>query len=248
MRSLLFSGTPGRTTRWTAWKFFRESSSLQVALPGGSGCRRRGVPAEWHEMHRAWPGRLAMKMGCIFVLNTSKFSDADPAGADAGCWPSSPTSIRARQTTVVYTSPPHATTVLPSWRGSRLTLQRDLLRAPVPDLADDQIVLRPAVDRVDDAEFFRHLAGLAELSDDLAGEADLVDLAVLHALGIVRVGAVQVLGRAARNADRLRRADAGDLRLERPLAVEHLDAVVARVRHIDVARGIAANPEDLVEL
>src|SRR5712691_1572549 len=213
MRSRLFSGTPGRTTRWTAWKFFRESSSLQVALPGGSGCRRRGVPAEWHDMHRAWPGRLAMKMGCIFVLNTSKFSDADPAGADAGCWPSSPTSIRARQTTVVYTSPPHATVRLkaghdrndagacqpatspqspspqsllscPSWRGSRLTLQRDLLRAPVPDLADDQIVLGPAVDRVDDPEFFRHLAGLAELADDLAGEADLVDLAVLHALGI----------------------------------------------------------------
>src|SRR5438876_721232 len=136
----------------------------------------------------------------------------------------------------------------PSWRGSRLTLQRDLLRAPVPDLADDQIVLGPAVDRVDDAEFFRHLAGLAELADDLAVEADLVDLAVLHALGIVRVGAVQVLCRAARHTDRLRRADAGDLRLERALAVEHLNAVVAGVRHIDIPSGIAANPENLVEL
>src|SRR5713101_5092681 len=114
MRSRLFSGTPGKTTRWTAWKFFRESSSFQVALPGGSGCKRKGVPDPWHAMHRAWPGRLARKMGCIFVLNTSKFSDADAVEEDAGCWLSNPASIRAQQTTVVYTSPPQATVRLKS--------------------------------------------------------------------------------------------------------------------------------------
>jgi hypothetical protein len=34
---------------------------------------------------------------------------------------------------------------------SRLASQRDLLRAPVPDLADDQVILGPAVEGVDDA-------------------------------------------------------------------------------------------------
>src|SRR6266851_1517632 len=129
-----------------------------------------------------------------------------------------------------------------------LTLQNDLLRAPVPDLADDQIVLGPAVDRVDDAEFFRQLAGLAELADDLSVQLQLVDLAVIQALGVVRVRAVQILRRAARHADRLRHADVGDLRLERALAVEHLDALVAGIGHIEIALRIARQPADLVEL
>src|SRR2546430_181440 len=130
----------------------------------------------------------------------------------------------------------------------QLPLQRHLLRAPVPDLADPQIVLRPAIDRVHDAELLRHLARLAEPADDLSRETDLVDLAVGHALGIVRVRAEEILRRAARDADRLRRADAGNLRLERALAVEDLDALVPRVGHVDVARRVgrdAANPVGL---
>src|SRR2546426_218805 len=75
--------------------------------------------------------------------------------------------------------------------------KRPLLPPPVPDLADDQVVLRPAVDRVDDAELLRQLSRLAELADDLSVQLDLVDLAVVHALGIVRVGAVEILRRAA---------------------------------------------------
>src|SRR6266851_5392085 len=129
-----------------------------------------------------------------------------------------------------------------------LTLQNDLLRAPVPDLADDQIVLGPAVDRVDDAEFFRRLAGPAEPADDLSVQPQLVDLAVIQALGVVRIRAVQILRRAARHADRLRHADVGDLRLERALAVEHLDALVAGIGHIEIALRIARDAADLVEL
>src|SRR6187399_2697423 len=78
-----------------------------------------------------------------------------------------------------------------------LSLQRDFLSAPVPDFSDPEIVFRAAVDGVDHAELLRHLAGLSELADDLAGETDLVDFAVVHALGIVRVGTVEELVRAA---------------------------------------------------
>src|SRR5262249_40870521 len=52
----------------------------------------------------------------------------------------------------------------------------------------------------------------------------------------------------AGHADRLRRADVGDLRLERALAVEHLDALVARIGDVQVARRIAREAADLVEL
>src|SRR5262245_30948998 len=67
-RSLLARGLPATTTRETAWKFLRESSSFHVAAPGASGCNRSGVPAEWHDTQRAWPGRLAVKMGRTRVL------------------------------------------------------------------------------------------------------------------------------------------------------------------------------------
>src|SRR5205085_2722246 len=110
------------------------------------------------------------------------------------------------------------------------------------------IVLRSAVDRIDDAEFLRQLAGLAESADDLAIEPNLVDLTMIHALWIVRVGAVQILSRTPGNADGLRCADVGDLRLERTLPVEHLDAMIARVGDVDIARGIASNTANLVEL
>ena len=65
-----FSGCR-HATRWTASKFLRESSSLQVVLPAASGCSRSGVPLAWHEMQRAWPGRLARKIGWTFVLKNS---------------------------------------------------------------------------------------------------------------------------------------------------------------------------------
>src|SRR5439155_25664918 len=129
-----------------------------------------------------------------------------------------------------------------------LPLQRNLLCAPVPDLTDDQIVFGPAVERVDDTELLRQLACLAELADDLSIQLQLVDLAVVHALGIVRVGAVQILRRAAGDADRLRHPDAGDLRLEGAFAVEHLNAVVAGIGHVEIARRITGDAANVVEL
>ena len=40
------SGCRRAATRWTATKFLRDSSSVQVVLPGESGCRRSGVPLD----------------------------------------------------------------------------------------------------------------------------------------------------------------------------------------------------------
>ena len=62
---------PGCATRFTASKFLRDCSSVHVDAPAESGCRRSGVPDEWHDTHRAWPGRFARKIGCTFALNTS---------------------------------------------------------------------------------------------------------------------------------------------------------------------------------
>src|ERR1700686_4182128 len=105
MRSLALV-VAGTATRFTASKFLRDSSSFQVVLPGESGCKRSGVPAAWHETHRAWPGRFARKMGSILVLNTSKSSDVDAPEEEAGAWLGSPAIIKAQQTTIVYTRPP----------------------------------------------------------------------------------------------------------------------------------------------
>src|ERR1700722_8533751 len=119
MRSLLFK-LPGTATRLTASKFFRDSSSFQVTLPWDKGCKRNGVPLAWHAMHRAWPGRLARKMGCTLVLKNSKSSDPDavegepcslgsnPSAADVepGCWLSNPTSIKVQHAITVCMRPP----------------------------------------------------------------------------------------------------------------------------------------------
>src|SRR5438067_780503 len=48
-----------------------------------------------------------------------------------------------------------------------LLLQRQPLHAPVRHLADQQLVLAAAVDRVGEAELLRQLAGGSELADDL---------------------------------------------------------------------------------
>src|SRR5205807_8549808 len=127
-----------------------------------------------------------------------------------------------------------STTVVPEiLRGGPSPTHRDFLCTPVPDLPDAEIVFRPGGDAVDHAEFLRHLARLPELADDLAVQADLVDLPVVHALRIVRVRRVEILIGAAGDADRLRRADVRNLRLEGPLAVEDLNAVVAGIGHVD---------------
>src|SRR5262245_47099300 len=50
------------------------------------------------------------------------------------------------------------------------------------------------------------------------------------------------------DADRVRRADVGDLRLHRAVAVEHLDPLVAGVRDVDVALGVERDAVERAEL
>jgi hypothetical protein len=52
-------------------KFLRESSSFHVALPGGNGCNRIGVPVEWHDTQRALPGLFVVKIGWTRALKYS---------------------------------------------------------------------------------------------------------------------------------------------------------------------------------
>src|ERR1700674_5730830 len=89
MRSGLFK-FPGTTARLTASKFFRDSSSFQVVLPGERGCKCNTSPlsAAWHATHLAWPGRLARKMGCTLVLKNSKSSGVDAVEDVTGWRPS----------------------------------------------------------------------------------------------------------------------------------------------------------------
>src|SRR6185503_4756053 len=126
--------------------------------------------------------------------------------------------------------------------------ERELLRAPVPHFSDPQVRFGPAVNRVDHPELLRQLAGFTESADDPPAQLHFVDLAGVHALGIVRVRAVEKLRRASRDADRLRHADVGDLRLERAFTIKHLDALVPRVGHVDVSGRVAGDAANAVEL
>src|SRR5262245_6273099 len=126
--------------------------------------------------------------------------------------------------------------------------KRHALRAPVCQLGDPQFVFAPAVDGVGHAEFLRQLPRPPEPADDLSIELQLVDLAVVERLGIVRVRAVEILMRAGRDADRVRRADTGDLRFHVAVAVEDLDALVAGIRDVDVPLRVERDAVQHVEL
>src|SRR5260370_15452554 len=118
-------------------------------------------------------------------------------------------------------------------------MQRYLLKPQIADFADIEVVLAAAVDSVDEVEFLRGPPGLAELADHGAVQFQLVDLAgdvdVVRRIGVRRV---EHLVRPRRDAERLGRADTGDLRLEGAVAVEHLDTLVAGVGNVDIALGI----------
>src|SRR5260370_5546295 len=118
-------------------------------------------------------------------------------------------------------------------------MQRHLLNPQIADFADKEVVLASAVDGVDEVEFLRGPAGLAEFADHGAVELQLIDLAgdvdVVWRIGVRRV---EHLVRPRRDAERLGRADTGDLRLEGAVTVEHLDALVAGVGNVDIALGI----------
>src|SRR4030095_8700079 len=114
--------------------------------------------------------------------------------------------------------------------------QRHLLNSPVRHLADQQVVFVPAVDRVRESALFQLLAGPYGPADHLAVERRLVDGGVFHAVLVARVRDVEILRRSARHAHRQRRADVAELRLELALAVEDLDALVAGIGDVDIAR------------
>src|SRR5262249_27041066 len=126
--------------------------------------------------------------------------------------------------------------------------QHQLLNAPVAQFTDQQFVLAAAVDGVDDVELLRQPAGTSELADDAAVELELVDLAVVERLAVVRVRRVEVLVRARRDADRRWRGDVRNLWLRVAVAVEHLNPLVAGVGDVDVALRIERDAAQRVEL
>ena len=71
-----FATLPAATTRPIAAKFFRDCSSVHVVAPAASGSSRNGVPDVWHDTQRAWPWRLARKIGWTRVLKKSKSREA----------------------------------------------------------------------------------------------------------------------------------------------------------------------------
>src|SRR5258707_13598069 len=118
-------------------------------------------------------------------------------------------------------------------------MQGNPLDPQITNLADIEVVLAAAVDGVDEVELLRGPPGLAEFADHGGVELQLIDLAgdvdVVWRIGVRRV---EHLVRPRRDAERLGRADTGDLRLEGAVTVEHLDALVAGVGNVDIALGI----------
>src|SRR5262245_14315300 len=123
----------------------------------------------------------------------------------------------------------------PGTWNQELLLERQPLHTPVGDLADVELRLAPAIHLVDRSKLLDQFAGCSELAEDLAVERHLVDLAVVHRRGRIRIGREQVLLRARRDADRRWRTDVDILRLEIPVAVEDLNPIVASVADVDEA-------------
>src|SRR5204863_3362150 len=95
---------------------------------------------------------------------------------------------------------------------------------------------------------FRKLAGGAELAKDLSLQVQLVNGGILHSVRISGVRDVEHLLRPARDADGRWCPNVGELRLETTVAIEHLDALVALVGHIDHTLAVDCNAVDDVEL
>src|SRR5581483_10695720 len=129
-----------------------------------------------------------------------------------------------------------------------LLLERDLLDAPVDHLADQQLVLAAAVERVREAELLHLVTRRPEPADHLAVERHLVDRRVFHPVLVAGVRDVEILRRARRHAHRNRASDAGELRLEVAVAVEDLHALVAGIEHVDVSLRVDGQRLRSVEL
>src|SRR5713101_1334294 len=154
-----------------------------------------------------------------------------------------------------------------------LRVQHQLLHAPVEQLRDVEHVLRRAGDLVDPAELLQLLPGFAAHDYDLSVKGQLEHPARERVGGVQHLFRSGRDAHRPRRAGhhRLRPAPRLDLReirqvadrgarlrivrhvdrelaLERPLAVEHLDAPVAAVRDVDVALRIGGDRVRCVEL
>src|SRR5262249_53505114 len=84
--------------------------------------------------------------------------------------------------------------------------------------------------------------------DDGPVELHFVDLAsTVEVFRRVRIGDVKHLIRTGRHAKRRRRPDVGDGALERPVVVEHLDALVASISSVDIALRLDGHRRDIGE-
>ena len=146
--------------------------------------------------------------------------------------------------------------------------ENQLLHAPIQKLADIEFVLRRAGDFVNPAELLELLAGAAEIAQHFAVQAELVDAArdrrpsctgTDSGPGVMQMaqgapGACVpvtfgpgLLPMAGTGVGRNGHVD-GDLAKEFAVAVEHLDAAVAAVGHVDVPLRVGRDAVRRVEL
>src|ERR1700676_2485214 len=93
-------------------------------------------------------------------------------------------------------------------------MQYQLLHPPVRQLAHEDLARIAAIDLMHCAQFLDQLAGLTELAQDAPVEFHFVDLTVVHGSAGIGIGSIQIRMGSPRNANRVRRADAGVLRFE----------------------------------
>src|SRR5271167_3071112 len=76
-----------------------------------------------------------------------------------------------------------STRSVPADFGFPLRMQRELLHAPVGELAGVDLIGAPAIELMHGAEFLQQLSRPSELAEDLSVELHLIDLAVVHGRG-----------------------------------------------------------------
>ena len=126
--------------------------------------------------------------------------------------------------------------------------QRKFLHSPIQRLGDVDFVFAVAIHGVDSAELFEEFPGSAEFTDDLSVERQLINFPIVQGRAGIRVGRVKELPWTGGDADRIRCAVIGDLRLEVALGIEYLDALVFPIADVDVVLGINSDRVRQVEL
>src|ERR1035437_4458661 len=126
--------------------------------------------------------------------------------------------------------------------------QPNPLYPPVGDFADYQLVRIAAIDLLDGAEFLEQLPRGAELAEHRAVQLQTIDFAAFHGVGLVGIGAIQILVGAGGNADRPRGAYIGALPLKAAFVIEDLNPAVAAIGYVHVAARIGGEGERQIEL